>query len=87
MANARPVVPVQLLTRSDAQSSFILFVTCALIGVHYGTGRHHADLADEDIKQAMKVSCSSLARLPGNAPRVLTRRSIGGGAIYGTALQ
>lgn len=37
-----------------ALTSFILFVTCALIGVHYGTGRHHADLANEDIVQAMK---------------------------------
>ncbi|RSL61736.1 hypothetical protein CEP54_006105 [Fusarium duplospermum] len=34
--------------------SFLLFVICALIGVHYGTGRHHKDLDPEDIKQAMK---------------------------------
>ncbi|KAF4460971.1 integral membrane PTH11 [Fusarium albosuccineum] len=37
-----------------ALCSFILFVTSALIGVHYGTGRHHKDLADDDIKEALK---------------------------------
>lgn len=37
------------------QISFILFVTCALVGVHYGTGRHHKDLKAEQIVQAMKV--------------------------------
>jgi len=33
---------------------FILFVTCALVGVHYGTGRHHWDLEDEEIEAAKK---------------------------------
>ncbi|KAJ4324374.1 hypothetical protein N0V84_003935 [Fusarium piperis] len=37
-----------------ALCSFLLFVISALIGVHHGTGRHHKDLDDEDIKQAMK---------------------------------
>lgn len=41
---------------SRPQISFILFVTCALVGVHYGTGRHHADLSDENISSALKVS-------------------------------
>ncbi|KAG9251862.1 uncharacterized protein F5Z01DRAFT_253947 [Emericellopsis atlantica] len=37
-----------------ALATFILFVTCALVGVEHGTGRHRVDLADEDIKTAMK---------------------------------
>ncbi|KAK1998064.1 hypothetical protein LX36DRAFT_634940 [Colletotrichum falcatum] len=32
---------------------FILFVSCALTGVHYGTGRHRVDLSDEDWESAM----------------------------------
>ncbi|KFA70258.1 hypothetical protein S40285_07899 [Stachybotrys chlorohalonatus IBT 40285] len=34
--------------------SFTLFVTCALVGVHYGTGRHLDDLELPDIQKAMK---------------------------------
>ncbi|KAK6215534.1 hypothetical protein QIS74_08553 [Colletotrichum tabaci] len=36
-----------------AITSFILFVSCALTGVHYGTGRHRKDLGDEDWESAM----------------------------------
>ncbi|KAK1569797.1 uncharacterized protein LY79DRAFT_643380 [Colletotrichum navitas] len=32
---------------------FILFVSCALTGVHYGTGRHRVNLSDEDWESAM----------------------------------
>ncbi|GAW21843.1 hypothetical protein ANO14919_113690 [Xylariales sp. No.14919] len=39
---------------SFATISFILFVTSAITGIHYGTGRHYADLEHDDIKQAMK---------------------------------
>ncbi|KAF7527827.1 hypothetical protein G7054_g10347 [Neopestalotiopsis clavispora] len=37
-----------------ASISFTLFVTCAITGVHYGTGRHHSDLSDDDFETAMK---------------------------------
>ncbi|KAK1986841.1 hypothetical protein LZ30DRAFT_240947 [Colletotrichum cereale] len=36
-----------------AATFFILFVSCALAGVHYGTGRHRVDLSDEDWETAM----------------------------------
>ncbi|KAI0537065.1 hypothetical protein GGR58DRAFT_360890 [Xylaria digitata] len=39
---------------SFATISFILFVTSAITGIHYGTGRHYADLKNADIEQAMK---------------------------------
>lgn len=35
---------------------FILFVTCVNVGVHYGTGRHYADLELADFENAMQVS-------------------------------
>jgi pseudouridine-5'-phosphate glycosidase len=35
-----------------------MFATCAIGGVHYGTGRHMTDLSDEDILKAMRVSIS-----------------------------
>lgn len=35
---------------------FILFVTCVNVGVHYGTGRHYADLEQADFENAMQVS-------------------------------
>ncbi|KAJ4266240.1 hypothetical protein NW762_004221 [Fusarium torreyae] len=38
----------------SALVTFLLFVICALIGVHYGTGRHRDDLDHDDYKQAMK---------------------------------
>ncbi|KAF4970760.1 hypothetical protein FSARC_2273 [Fusarium sarcochroum] len=38
----------------SALITFLLFVICALIGVHYGTGRHRENLDHEDYKQAMK---------------------------------
>ncbi|KAH7114160.1 hypothetical protein B0J13DRAFT_590616 [Dactylonectria estremocensis] len=34
--------------------SFILFITCALIGEQHGIGRHLVDLEPEDIEQAVK---------------------------------
>ncbi|KAK8092001.1 hypothetical protein PG997_002362 [Apiospora hydei] len=37
-----------------ATVSFVLFTSSALTGVHYGTGRHHKDLAKLDIQEAMK---------------------------------
>ncbi|KAK8076539.1 hypothetical protein PG994_003811 [Apiospora phragmitis] len=37
-----------------ATITFILFTSSSLTGVHYGTGRHHKDLAKEDIQEAMK---------------------------------
>ncbi|KAL7785847.1 hypothetical protein V8C37DRAFT_393546 [Trichoderma ceciliae] len=36
-----------------AMISFALFVTCALVGVHYGTGRHFTDLKPENASKAM----------------------------------
>ncbi|KAL1881321.1 hypothetical protein Daus18300_001174 [Diaporthe australafricana] len=33
---------------------FILFVTCVNIGVHYGTGRHYADLTQQNFENAMQ---------------------------------
>ncbi|KAJ0165375.1 hypothetical protein CTA2_11473 [Colletotrichum tanaceti] len=36
-----------------AIAGFILFVSCALTGVHYGTGRHRKNLGDEDWESAM----------------------------------
>ncbi|KAH9904261.1 hypothetical protein F4778DRAFT_731815 [Xylariomycetidae sp. FL2044] len=36
-----------------ATISFILFVTCAITGIHYGTGRHFTDLETPDIMKAM----------------------------------
>ncbi|KAI1341767.1 hypothetical protein F5Y15DRAFT_375219 [Xylariaceae sp. FL0016] len=41
-------------TMSFACISFILFVTCAITGIHYGTGRHAADLTTPNIQEAMK---------------------------------
>lgn len=43
-------------TNTDYKISFTLFVTCAIVGVHYGTGRHASDLSTEDFEEAMKVS-------------------------------
>ncbi|KAK9784358.1 hypothetical protein SCARD494_12970 [Seiridium cardinale] len=34
--------------------SFTLFVTCAITGVHYGTGRHRVNLSTHDFEEAMK---------------------------------
>lgn len=45
----------RLLNPIPIQISFTLFVTCAITGVHYGTGRHHSDLSDDDFETAMKV--------------------------------
>ncbi|OLN86602.1 hypothetical protein CCHL11_10143 [Colletotrichum chlorophyti] len=36
-----------------ATAFFILFVSCALSGVRYGTGRHRKDLSDDDWERAM----------------------------------
>ncbi|KAI5919083.1 hypothetical protein F4810DRAFT_519394 [Camillea tinctor] len=40
-------------TMMAATVSFILFVTCAITGIHYGTGRHFADLETPNIEKAM----------------------------------
>jgi hypothetical protein len=32
-----------------------MFVIGAIYGVHYGTGRHHKDLTEGDIRNAMRV--------------------------------
>ncbi|KAK8106677.1 hypothetical protein PG999_010036 [Apiospora kogelbergensis] len=37
-----------------ATITFILFTSSALMGVHYGTGRHNTDLRKEDTQEAMK---------------------------------
>ena len=36
-----------------------MFATCAIGGIHYGTGRHMSELSDENILKAMRVSLSS----------------------------
>jgi pseudouridine-5'-phosphate glycosidase len=33
-----------------------MFATCAIGGVHYGTGRHMEDLSDESKLKAMRAS-------------------------------
>ena len=38
-----------------AAISFVLFDVSALMGIHYGTGRHREDLEPEDFSEAMKV--------------------------------
>ncbi|KAI1086895.1 hypothetical protein F5B19DRAFT_101983 [Rostrohypoxylon terebratum] len=40
-------------TMMAATVSFILFCTCAITGIHYGTGRHFTDLETPDIEKAM----------------------------------
>lgn len=32
-----------------------MFATCAICGVHYGTGRHFKDLTEGDIHKALRV--------------------------------
>ncbi|KAJ2986282.1 hypothetical protein NUW58_g5102 [Xylaria curta] len=39
---------------SFAAITFTLFVTSAITGIHYGTGRHYSDLKDADKEEAMK---------------------------------
>ncbi|KAK2597811.1 hypothetical protein N8I77_012573 [Diaporthe amygdali] len=39
---------------SAATITFVLFVTCVNIGVHYGTGRHASDLSLSDFENAMQ---------------------------------
>ncbi|KAH8728786.1 hypothetical protein GQ44DRAFT_675386 [Phaeosphaeriaceae sp. PMI808] len=34
--------------------SYIMFATCAICGIHWGTGRHMTDLSDEAILQALR---------------------------------
>lgn len=41
---------------SGAMISYIFFATCVLAGIHYGTGRHMADLSDHDQQMALEVS-------------------------------
>lgn len=42
---------------SQSQISFILFCSVAIMGVHYGTGRHYWDIEQQqDIQEALKVS-------------------------------
>ncbi|KAI1484399.1 hypothetical protein F5X96DRAFT_457312 [Biscogniauxia mediterranea] len=40
-------------TMMAATVSFILYCTCSMTGVHYGTGRHFADLTTPNIEKAM----------------------------------
>lgn len=63
---------------------FILFVTCVNIGVHYGTGRHYADLSLPDFENAMQVS-TSRPHLTILSSTRLTRHSFGIIVISGTA--
>lgn len=35
---------------------FILYCSCSIAGIHYGTGHHKADLSDENYAQAAQVS-------------------------------
>lgn len=47
----------QLLTYIQPQISFILFCAVAIMGIHYGTGRHYWDIEQQqDIQEALKVS-------------------------------
>lgn len=41
-----------------AAMSFIFFVSSALVGIHYGTGQHMADLDVADRRRAMQVGGS-----------------------------
>ena len=69
------------------QAFFILFVTCALVGVEHGTGRHWWVLEEHDRNTAMRVSFlttranvdSALCSLI-----LLTKPSTGGTATCGT---
>lgn len=38
-----------------ATAAFVLYSSCVLAGVYYGTGRHLADLSDSDARQAEQV--------------------------------
>ena len=38
-----------------AAISFVLFDVSAIMGIHYGTGRHRVDLDPADFSEAMKV--------------------------------
>lgn len=38
-----------------ALGSHIMFATCAIGGIHWGTGRHMNTLSDEEIFMAMRV--------------------------------
>lgn len=46
------------------QIFFLLYCAASIAGVAYGTGRHHADLGKEGIKQALRVCCPPPLRLP-----------------------
>ena len=41
------------------QLSHVMFATCAIAGIHYGTGRHFSDLTHNEIYMAMRVSTRS----------------------------
>lgn len=41
---------------SAAAITFTLYISCVLSGVHYGTGRHSADLVAADEQRALQVS-------------------------------
>lgn len=64
--------------------SFTLFVTCAIVGVHYGTGRHAVDLTQANFDEAMKVSLS-YPLVQQKCRLTKSRTSIGGSVISGTA--
>lgn len=38
-----------------ATVAFVFYSACVLAGVHYGTGRHYADLSASDIRHALEV--------------------------------
>jgi hypothetical protein len=42
-------------TNTNAQLCYIMFSTCVITGVHYGTGRHFADLEPENGMKALRV--------------------------------
>lgn len=42
---------------------FVFYISCVLAGVHYGTGRHFADLSASDATQAMEVGSCVLQTL------------------------
>lgn len=40
---------------SGATIAFIFYGACVIVGVHYGTGRHFADLTAYNTEEALKV--------------------------------
>lgn len=63
------------------QCAHVMFATCAIGGIHYGTGRHMDTLSDEQIFMAMRVR-QNISSSSGNANVI---RSTGGYVISATA--